>query len=1832
MDMETLEDEVGIRYNLVRGRERLILPPEKWKYVCQAVDDLGTTRLMLAAREGSRDYVDFLLKCGAEVNAVDRRGLRAVDHSLAGNNLEVTLLLLQWDSLLPFSMKEDPNKTLDDLKSDGIGQFFVERDGFHKMLIEGTPDSVEEYLKKADNKRDAPRYWVNSHGLSALYVAGNAEKFDVWALLRASGFAYANSDEEESMKCFENDDAFHFAIGKYFVPLTGCHVQKMVAKSMVYLREGEDSEEFGEKVEQYFREIDKVEFGSEILMCLQDDDSLEIVFDFSSTDVQNMHPTNMVCHIYGLTDLKMDRIYVAAMESSEFDHSDVVSNLMHELTHQVLALVFKNQGLPFKMGDLDTELKYRDVIEKVMCEERLKKCDRIIQRAAGTLPEMSLELIVRVPEMMVKYMILGNELSESLDGLCQLREQAPELLNFYAEYVAPAIRQHISGNRSANMVARSQVLRYFKLLSTVYDKNISVSPSYDKSVQTCQHNKLAVMKVSNLKLAVSHLKLSFGDDITVVDWSKFQAAGEYFSYAVCRGEIKKLALVWDQKDQQPFFCRATSICSKWECMARKLESLVHRIIFVIPKEFYCLPNGTDIDYAWNDLSDTTKDWILEKVVDFGGFCTTIRSLISSMVDTEDIGNNVKTFFGVDEISTVIDEQVLLGKPFESLLQKRKELLHSHPECFVPRKLRVSRIEFSMEFFKKRTKDVFFFCNVEERYLVEAGFNQVHVWDGTIVPEGIRCIIIVEITTSLAEELGRISGRIRGNWHFAHFFTRVRERFIHDCSLKWSQVLENPENIKWECTGYDILKCSNSGQSEAYVISDVPGSGKSVFMNETARILKKKQPHCWVGVVDLPLHEERIKSWSEAEMVSYPQMAVDLVYELLKAGSTSIEKRVFNTLCHIKGRVIIIFDAFDEICPNYKLKVMALLKSLTRVMDAKLCIATRTHESSDLEDGLFTLAYSFVPFDRSEQIKFLDAEWNASLKMLPCEERAEKVHSITASLQSHYDSVIECGIASLLEDLKMLANVREKSRFKPVSFVKLAEILIAGGKFVAQGEVDFSETPLHAWMFASVAFEENFNFPNSLSLPQLYKRFVDLKIKLYSKEKAKALDYVAGDSKEALFKVTAYELLKKFSVFYFLEEKEHKLTMHELPHILRIGIVVERSGSVMFVHKTFGEYLFSLWLLEKAKKRKVTLAWLQQVLLDGKFEKVRQFIDSLLCSEYEKKLSRDFVELSDWKVSSLCRSAIPSVDRLVEAIQKCLYTSIVEHHEGILRYLLENSRETASEVIFSTPLWDIKTLPIQLPNVPGMKCRNSINLCGHCIKQSTMQVYSQQRQLPLQHLKLLSSLLRVVENYRLTSFLNRFIAEDGLWWMGISESSLWKETAGKEHFVAMFDYLAKHGNAFPVTMKENIFDNGELITNIAVHAFFALVSLSNIVFSNESFLEYISEKDSFSLAWKGVIEKCGVDEVQGMWRYLEKRLVTSGRRKEFLSRKDRKERGPLFAAFRNFSHPNTLPFVWQLFQDELNESECKKFLFDGFSGVQDPYTTVSEAFVDWLQGLFSSGYLNVMEVAQLLLSTDKSGSQYFLLSFHNYQSPRVVYMLQEILFAGCNSFKEVMQSMGVQCVDLAPLCFKSTSWLRIDESFESVIQAGYSKFFDAMAQYHPFVVAVNCDHKGYLTNTFHWNKVRVKGIMLKAYVVLLWRQLCLVHRILGKEYVLRFLKKEWSSIYFLFPEVLMQAGCGENILRKTDSILLSSFISVVSSILSKAEVAELLFSIDCDRRDTGFHWAMFQDDAWAFLALYDGARWAVGEDALWMVHSVPLDDVTETVLEVLQKKSALFDHV
>jgi len=123
-------------------------------------------------------------------------------------------------------------------------------------------------------------------------------------------------------------------------------------------------------------------------------------------------------------------------------------------------------------------------------------------------------------------------------------------------------------------------------------------------------------------------------------------------------------------------------------------------------------------------------------------------------------------------------------------------------------------------------------------------------------------------------------------------------------------------------------------------ADTAGMGKTTVLTKQ---IKKKLPAYWVVIIDLNEHTHALEAHAKQKIET-----IEFLCEKVLNLRYPFEKELFKQCCQgleETTEIVLMFDGFDEISPNYKETVLDLLQDLKSLKEPwleQLWVTTRPH--------------------------------------------------------------------------------------------------------------------------------------------------------------------------------------------------------------------------------------------------------------------------------------------------------------------------------------------------------------------------------------------------------------------------------------------------------------------------------------------------------------------------------------------------------------------------------------------------------------------------------------------------------------------------------------------------------------------------------------------------------------------------------------------------------------------------------------------------------------------------------------------------------------------------
>lgn len=427
--------------------------------------------------------------------------------------------------------------------------------------------------------------------------------------------------------------------------------------------------------------------------------------------------------------------------------------------------------------------------------------------------------------------------------------------------------------------------------------------------------------------------------------------------------------------------------------------------------------------------------------------------------------------------------------------------------------------------------------------------------------------------------------------------------------------------------------------EISILTGSAGLGKSKSFRNFAFELKQKSPGSWIQNIDLKTYLNELAEFKREKLNKSQSEQLEFIYKkLLKLGD-NLNLEIFKNLT-LKGRVVLLFDGFDEISGDYSETVIAIVSALRKVSkDIKLIVSTRPEWKDLLEDRLCTFSFSFHPLTAEQQRNLLLRAWKKDENWTKVAEQVLKLVNESNSGDNKEEFVGNPLIITLIADhfADKLDNIK--------TCIELNQM-------------------------------ENLQ---KFNLYSLLEHFVDKKFKIYWTEKkkmnpndpdlAKKVDELVENHQKLAFQVIFPTHINDFFPFF-------KVTSEKISDYQKIGLIEFESDRPIFFHRTTPEYLVIKFLLKHRREEKL-LKFLFKVVLSNpeQFIVIRSLLSSF-AKEIFADLSKIVTEIDENDLRATIQLCIKEKNgELFNVIAMCLsknqFEKTVLRSDKILSEFLKN---------------------------------------------------------------------------------------------------------------------------------------------------------------------------------------------------------------------------------------------------------------------------------------------------------------------------------------------------------------------------------------------------------------------------------------------------------------------------------------------------------------------------------------------------------------------------------
>lgn len=521
---------------------------------------------------------------------------------------------------------------------------------FHKIIKDGSVERLEEelkFLKMNKSLSDVEiKYFFDAQEKSALYIASQNLQYEIIGLLKSKNFSLGkNENFEEIMKSMVARDKF--AKQSYKVQVfrfkKPYHIQKIFG--MISISPSQNQERIN-TVFEWLKEIDDVNDVAPILKTIANAKSVKILIDFES--IREVDPA-LTLETHGTTYINLKQIVIGAKITEERNHYDILGTMIHEFCHLAMNLLYKNSEKgckPYYSSDEESKQTFEG-IAKLWNKSSQEK---IISNAYGNTLNIHEELIVRVPQLLVRY---KNEPKE----VERLKHEYEQLFSFYKRktYVDLEIFQA----NMATMQAVSELNLSFNLERQLKNYQFECSSIAFQPHENYEKFRIVISNAPMLSMKNIYESLNRTEKSS---WNLFL---NYHDIST-NPHMEQTQVIFDALKKPSFYILHDSqtrpeIKLKEFKFLQELESKKLIVTFILhdsnSNDVETLFNGrfrTETQkhmLLWTDLKDKSKTEVLKKQINFQKRPLTLNKVLNpqmKMLETMPVNNII-------ELSDIFDE-------------------------------------------------------------------------------------------------------------------------------------------------------------------------------------------------------------------------------------------------------------------------------------------------------------------------------------------------------------------------------------------------------------------------------------------------------------------------------------------------------------------------------------------------------------------------------------------------------------------------------------------------------------------------------------------------------------------------------------------------------------------------------------------------------------------------------------------------------------------------------------------------------------------------------------------------------------------------------------------------------------------------------------------------------------------------------------------------------------------------------------------------------------------------------------------------------------------------
>ncbi|XP_069702883.1 uncharacterized protein [Periplaneta americana] len=422
-----------------------------------------------------------------------------------------------------------------------------------------------------------------------------------------------------------------------------------------------------------------------------------------------------------------------------------------------------------------------------------------------------------------------------------------------------------------------------------------------------------------------------------------------------------------------------------------------------------------------------------------------------------------------------------------------------------------------------------------------------------------------------------------------------------------------------------------------------GMGKSTLVTQLCCLIKSIFPSKWVIPVLLNDYTHILDKHIHKEM------SMEFIKELLSfaadVNNTQIGKFLLETAMDDMGNIVVLLDGVDEISPNYTNTVCALIRSMAEVGISQIWITSRPIVKDLLEKELRILSYTLLPFSVDDQLSYLENYLSANNSDIDI----DVIKEFTKQL-------LQLTIENLLDGDSQFMGIPLQARMMAESFEHHLKA--------------FKDT-------------DNAGLPEKINLIELFKQFMKAKFDIFVKQKMKSdPTNVAMKSTYEKHNIEFQEIhttcslavlvpeplkstIRPKEVWKKLEDILERIETGNLNTGILNGIV---NNKPCFIHHSFGEYFFAVWLMNNYKENK---KFLRKYLCQPELQIMLRMMNYMISENCDLHMAVLINDIN--KVRKLLKAEI-FVDQQDKYGRTALHLASFYNHRDIAQELLKSGAD------------------------------------------------------------------------------------------------------------------------------------------------------------------------------------------------------------------------------------------------------------------------------------------------------------------------------------------------------------------------------------------------------------------------------------------------------------------------------------------------------------------------------------------------------------------------------